>query len=585
MEPHVPTLFDAIASHRPTAAAIRTRNHTTTWADLASRTDALAAALVATGIGRRSTADDGPAQPWECPNPRVALYLHNHPAYLEAMVGAWKAGATAMNVNYRYRATELVDLLNDGTPEAIVYHRCFTPTLHEVLTRLQIVPRLLVCVPDESDHDLLPGAILYEDLLRAAGPLDNEVRRQWSHEDRYLVYTGGTTGTPKGVLWRQSDFAVSALGFAPAALSRGVTEWARRLPPDGPATLPAPPFMHGAAHWNALAAWLKGGTVVLPEHPERFDPDAVLDAVEWGAASALIIVGDAFARPLLEADRGRHRELASLRHLLTGGATLSPAVKAQLIERWPHLTVVDVLGSSESGRQAVHRHRAVTAVHRHRAVTAVHRHRAVTAVHRHRAVTAREAVPDARVFQPDDATVILNESVSAIIEPPAAGEQSEVGWLARRGRVPLGYLGHPQRTAATFPVLDGQHLAVTGDRARYTLAGDDQLRVELLGRESACINTGGEKVFAEEVEVCLARHPAVVDLLVAPAVDEQFGQAVGVVAALRPGASVNLDDLRQFGRLSLADYKLPRRLVVVDEVVRSPSGKPDYRWARGQLDR
>ena len=538
---------------------MRTPDRTTTWADLARRTDAFGAALVEAGIVAPPVAAAAPTEPWRCPNPRVALYMHNHPAYLEAMVGAWKARATGMNVNYRYRATELVDLLNDAEPEAVVYHQAFTPTLSEALPRLAHRPRLILRVPDDSGHPLLPGALDYEEVLAGAGALPDEVRAAWSHEDRYVVFTGGTTGTPKGVLWRQSDFAVSALGFHPGELADevGAEAWAASLPDAPPITLPAPPFMHGAAHWNALAAWLKGGTVILPEHPERFDPDAVLDAVEWGEATALIIVGDAFARPLLEADRRRHRQLPSLRHLLTGGAILSPSVKSELAERWPHLSIVDVLGSSESGRQAVHRHRA--------------------------GPPGMTVEAEARAFRPGAGTVIVNDAADALIEPPPEGRpSSEVGWLARSGRVPLGYLGHPGRTASTCPVLDGRRLAVTGDRARYRRSGD-RLNIELLGRESACINTGGEKVFAEEVEERLAHHPSVVDLVVAPAEDARFGQAVGAVAALRPGARLSLDELREFGRAHLADYKLPRRLVLVDQVVRSPSGKPDYPWARAQL--
>ncbi len=575
MEPHFPTLFDAIARARPTAAAIRTPEGTTTWRQLAERTDAFGAALLEAGIAGATVAGAGtaasaagsadPSKPWDCPNPLVALYLHNHPAYLEAMVGAWKARATAMNVNYRYRATELVDLLNDAGPEAIVYHQAFTPALKEALPRLTRQPRLLLRVPDDSGHAPLPGARDYEDALAAAGPLPDDVRAAWSHEDRYVVFTGGTTGTPKGVLWRQSDFAVSALGFDPGSISGGaagdVAAWAASLPEAPPVTLPAPPFMHGAAHWNALAAWLKGGTVVLPEHPEHFDPDAVLDAVEWGEATALIIVGDAFARPLLDADRRRHRQLPSLRHLLTGGAILSPSTKSELARRWPHLSIVDVLGSSESGRQAVHYHRA----------------------RQPNAGTETGTEPEARAFRPGEGTVIVNDAVDSLIEPPPEGRpSSEVGWLARSGRVPLGYLGHPERTASTFPVLAGHRLAVTGDRARYLRSGD-RVNIELLGRESACINTGGEKVFAEEVEERLAHHPSVADLVVAPAEDARFGQAVGAVAALRPGAALSLGELREFGREHLADYKLPRRLVIVDEVVRSPSGKPDYPWARAQL--
>lgn len=202
------------------------------------------------------------------------------------MVGAWKARATGMNVNYRYRATELVDLLNDAEPEAVVYHQAFTPTLSEALPRLAHRPRLILRVPDDSGHPLCPGRSTTRRCSPAPGRCPTRCVRPGATRT-YVVFTGGTTGTPKGVLWRQSDFAVSALGFHPGELADevGAEAWAASLPDAPPITLPAPPFMHGAAHWNALAAWLKGGTVILPEHPERFDPDAVLDAVEWGEAT------------------------------------------------------------------------------------------------------------------------------------------------------------------------------------------------------------------------------------------------------------------------------------------------------------
>jgi fatty-acyl-CoA synthase len=298
--------------------------------------------------------------------------------------------------------------------------------------------------------------------------------------------------------------------------------------------------MHGAAHWNALSAWLAGGTVVIADTTDRFDPAEVLDTTVREDATALLLVGDAFARPLVEELRAHPRTLP-LRHVLTGGTILSAPVKQALLDLVPGLKVVDVLGSSETGRQAV-------------------------------TTSGGEAPATTGRFRPEATTVVVDAAREHVLSPG----DDEVGWLAQRGRVPLGYLGDPEKTAATFPVVDGERMSVAGDRARWLADGS----VELLGREAACINTGGEKVFAEEVEHALAHHPGVADCLVVGRPHERFGNEVVAVVAPRPGAEVDLDGLRAVASDHLAGYKLPRALVLASRVVRSPSGKPDYAWAR-----
>jgi fatty-acyl-CoA synthase len=306
--------------------------------------------------------------------------------------------------------------------------------------------------------------------------------------------------------------------------------------------------MHGAAHWNALSCWLAGGTVIIQGVVDRFDPVDVLDTIEQRGATSLLIVGDPMARPLVdvlrdEARAGRTRDLSSLRHLLSGGAVLSPHLKADLLALLPGLTIVDVLGSTESGRQGVARS------------------------------SAGDTTPGS--FAPSATSTVLSADLTRRLEPGEA----ELGWLAQSGRVPLGYLGDPEKTASTFPVVDGVRCAVAGDRAVLLPDG----RIELHGRDSVCINTGGEKVFAEEVETALKAHAAVLDAVVCGRPSLRWGEEVVAVVSLRPGSTVSDDELRDTAGAHLARYKLPRAIVRVDHVVRAPSGKADYRWARAQV--
>jgi fatty-acyl-CoA synthase len=302
-------------------------------------------------------------------------------------------------------------------------------------------------------------------------------------------------------------------------------------------TLPSAPFMHGAAHWNALSAWATGGTVVVQDDPTRFDPADVLATCARTGVTALQVVGDPFARPLLEELARTDHDLSALRFLLSGGAVLSAPVKARLTAALPGLTIVDVLGSSETGRQAV---------------------------------TKGEGA-----FVPERTAVVLSDDLARRLAPG----DPEAGWLAQVGRVPMGYLGDEARTRATFPVLDGVRFAVSGDKVRLLADG----RLDFLGRESVTINTGGEKVFAEEVEQALTSHPAVRDAVVVGRPSERWGQEVVAVFSLVDGASRPPDaELRDHCRTSLAGYKLPKAFVTVPTVRRSPAGKADYAWARDQ---
>lgn len=530
----IATIQEAIAAAVPDRECIVWRDRRLTWGEVTDRSRRVANALLERGVG--GPVDHGSGAPgWVSPHDHVALYLTNGNEYLEAMLGAWKAGAAATNVNYRYTADELRFVLADSATAAVVYHARFAPVLADALPDLPTV-RLLVVVDDASGTEPVPGSVPYEQLL--AGASGDRPPLTWSPDDRYVVYTGGTTGSPKGVLWRQGDFLHTALGIR-GTLDE-LVERARR--PGRPRALPAPPFMHGAAHWNALSCLLAGGTVVIQHDTEHLDPADVLDTCEREQVGSLLIVGDAFARPLLDEVRRRPRDLSALRTLMTGGAVLSPTIKAQLVEALPGLRIVDILGSSETGRHGM-------------------------------ATTAADDDGEPGVFAPSDSTTVLDEQRERRLEPGAP----DSGWLAQRGRVPLGYLGDEAKTRETFPRIGGVVHAVAGDRARLRADG----RIELLGRDSVTINTGGEKVHAEEVEQALKAHPDVYDALVVGRPSERWGSEIVAVVAADPDApALDPDAVRAAAGEHLARYKLPKELVVVDRIQRSASGKPDYAWAR-----
>lgn len=545
MELHVPGLLEALERVDPDHPAIVHRGRTRSRSEFGDRSRRLANVLLDAGLGRR-TGSTG-AERWGSAHDHVALLMHNGPEYLESMVGAWSAGAVPVNVNYRYVADELRYLLEDSSAGAVVVHSRYAPTLGPVLASLSRPPRLVLQVPDGSDAPLLPGAHWYDAALDdATGPLPGPVRSAWSGDDLYICYTGGTTGRPKGVAWRQADFLVAALGIRRRDGSEFESfEELAEAAPGRLRALPAPPFMHGAAHWNALACWGSGGTVVIQDRAERADPADLVEVTRREQVSSLLLVGDPMAVPLVDELRRTGAELPALRHVISGGAVLSAATRAALLELLPGLTIVDVLGSTEAGRQAV--------------------------------ATVDRSGPADTGFSPSTGTVVVDDDRTALVPPGSDRE----GWLARTGRVPLGYLGDPEGTARTFPIIDGVRHAVPGDRAHWNPDGS----VTLLGRDSVCINTGGEKVFVEEVEQAVRLHPDVADVVVCGRPSPRWGEEVVAVVRLRHGRTPGDDELRDAAAGSIAGYKLPKAFVRVDEVVRSPSGKADYRWARTVAER
>jgi fatty-acyl-CoA synthase len=503
-----------------------------TWAQFTDRTRRLASLLRDAGLG--CSAPRHEIENWESGQSHVALYLYNGNEYLEGMLGAFKARCVPVNVNYRYVDEELEYLFDNSDARAIVFHASFAPTLARIRGRLPKV-RLWLQVDDGSGEALLPGALDYEQALAAAGP--RPPGSDLSPDDLYILYTGGTTGMPKGVLWRQADILRAALYTGDPGSLEQIVERAKT---GGIRSLPAPPFMHGAAHWVAFNMWHVGGTIVVQSQPRHFDPHDIWSTIEREKVNALTIVGDAFGRPLADQLRKRSYDLSSFKLLTSGGAILTAALKQEFLELIPDLRILDALGSSESGAQAM----------------------------QFSVAGARTSTGD---FALAPGNVVLKADLSGVV---AAGSP-EQGWLARSGAVPLGYYRDEAKTAKTFPVVDGVRYAVPGDRAGL----DEKGLLRLFGRDSVTINSGGEKIFAEEVEHALKHHPSVYDAVVVGTPHERWGQQVTALVQLREGERASEAQLCETAGAHVAAYKLPKLFLFVDEIVRSPSGKADYRWA------
>jgi acyl-CoA synthetase (AMP-forming)/AMP-acid ligase II len=457
------------------------------------------------------------------------------------MLAAFKLRAVPINVNDRYVEDELRYLLDDADAVAVVFHRGFEGKLAAICPSLPAL-RTFIAVDDGSAPSRTDLEFDdYEVALASASPARDFGPR--SPDDLYLLYTGGTTGMPKGVMWRHVDLFFGAMAGAGGggAPIRTPEEIADRCREPRTRCVPICPFMHGTAHWMAFSSLFMGGTVIIPaEH--HLDPIALWRLVEREQANFIVIVGDAFARPLLDAlntPEGRAIDVSCLHVVLSGGAILSPSLKRALVERLPALLVVDGYGASETGGQG------------------------------QSVVVAGGDVPTAPRFRVGDDTQVLGSD----LRPVGVGV---VGRLARRGHIPLGYYKDEAKTATTFPVVDGVRWAVPGDHAVVETDGS----ITLLGRGSVSINTGGEKVYPEEVESVLKDHADVFDAVVVGIPDDRWGERVVAIVQSRPGTAPSLDALQQHSRAHLAGYKIPRDIVLVDAIERSPAGKPDYRWAR-----
>ena len=527
-----PELHEAIAATRPDAECIIFRDKRLSWQDVTNRTRQFANYLASQGLGCHT--ERGQLDGWETGQDHLAIYLHNGNEYLESMLGSWKARVAPFNVNYRYVAEELQYLLNDSQASAIVVHSRFAPLLQEIRHSLPNL-RVILQVPDSSNNELLPGAVWYEDAL-AQSPTTKPAAG-YNGDDLYILYTGGTTGMPKGVLWRNADAVVECFGGSKTAAT--IDEFL--LETEGSLrSLPSPPFMHGAGHWIALRTWLTGGAVIVQSQPDRLDADDIWGLVESEKANFLLIVGDAFARPLLDGLANNTRDLSSLLVILSGGAALSAHLKKEFLEHLPWIMMVDGLGSSEAGGQL--------------------------------SQVSAGASASTGTFPLAPQNHILSEDMTRVLEPG----HEELGWLAKSGRLALGYLNDPEKTKKTYPVVEGVRYVVPGDRARVTA----DLMIELHGRDSVTINSGGEKIFAEEVEAAIKAHPSVYDCVVTGRPSERWGNEVVAIVRLKDGETPDESSLLAEAENHIARYKFPKAFVFVPSILRSPAGKADYRWAK-----
>ena len=519
-------LFEAVADAVPDRTAIVVDDRRLTFREVDERATRLAHHLAANGV----KAGD-----------HVGLYLYNGPEYVEGLFAAYKLGAVPINVNYRYVEAELKYLFDNADLVGLIHGREFVPRIAAVRGDC---PKLVafVAVEDGSGESLDPiGAVEYEAALAAASPTRDFAPR--SEDDLYILYTGGTTGMPKGVMWTQKDFFLSTIGPLLELSGNKLVEPADvvKYAESGTPTVsfPIPPLMHGAALWVALMAMFGGSTLVLTSQ-RKMDPHAIWTTVEREGVMAITIVGDAMARPLIEAldDEGAAYDLSGMYVIGSGGAMLSPAVKEKIAARLPNVIVSDSIGASETGFQGT--------------------------------FAGADDQGRPRFMMGDHTTVLDDDNM------PVTPGDGVVGRLARGGYVPIGYYKDPEKTAAVFAEAGGKRWVLPGDMAMVEADG----LITLLGRGSVSINTGGEKVFPEEVENALKSHADVFDVVVVGVPDERWGERVVAVVKARPGAAPTAADLADHAREHIAGYKVPREVHLVDEVVRSPSGKADYRWAK-----
>jgi fatty-acyl-CoA synthase len=524
-------LFEVVVDAVPNRTALVAGDNRRSYSELEERANRLAHHLLDAGVH----AGD-----------HVAILSWNRAEWLEAELGIYKARASVINVNYRYVADELRYMLENSDSVGIVFERAFAPMVAEGRAG---APKLrhFVVIDDGDRSDAAAkavaelGAIDYEDALAAASPVRDFTAR--SPDDLYILYTGGTTGMPKGVLWRSEDIFFAALGgggFGQSPISTPEELTERIQPDDGVVVVVVnAPMMHGGGQWATFISLFGGGTIIL-NTDHHFDGDRVARMASRERATSIMVVGDAMARPLADAI-ARNRvdyDLSSVTVVGSGGAILSTAVREELQRLLPNVAVMDSFGASETGH----------------------------------AGTVLDLERGGPRFTMNDTTSVLDDDG----RPVMAGS-GQVGHLARSGHIPLGYYKDEAKTAATFLVdPDGKRWVVPGDFATI----DDDGSLNLLGRGSQCINTGGEKVYPEEVEAALKAHPAVFDAVVVGVPDDRFQERVVAIVTPRGDTPVELAELQEFCRTKIAGYKVPRQLHVTGDIPRTPVGKPDYRWAK-----
>ena len=498
-----------------------------TYAEMEARANRLAHFLASHGVG---------------PGDHVGIYALNSVEWVETAWAVFKLRAVWININYRYVKEELRYLFTNADLVALVHQAEFTPQVAELLPDLPDL-KLVVGIDDGSGLPLGDGTVAYEEALAGGSPERDFGPR--SGDDHYVLYTGGTTGMPKGVVWRHEDVFYALGGGVDPTTNTRVREPSEMVEKGrgGQLTLlPIAPLMHGATQWCVMGQSFVGNrTILVP----KFDPHSVWRLIESEKANSLMITGDAMGKPLVEAldEPGVDYDLSSLLAVTSSAALFSAPVKDEFFRHLPDIVIVDAIGSSESGNNGM---ATMT-----------------------KGGTAMKSGPTVRVLGD---TVVFDEDLRPVV--PGSGT---IGKIARSGDIPVGYYNDPVKTAEVFIHVDGVRYVMPGDFATI----EDDGTITLLGRGSVSINSGGEKIFPEEVESAVRSHPDVLDAIVVGAPDERWGQRVAAIIQPRGERVPTLDDIQVYCRDRIAGYKVPRQLHVVDTIERSPSGKPDYRWASG----
>ena len=532
MQFNLADLFESIVDACPERPALVCEQRRLSYAQLDERANRLANYWLSLGIGKGD---------------HIGLQLHNGSEYIEGMLAAYKIRAVPININYNYVEAELAYIYDNADLVGLVCHKQFLPRVVPTAKQQPMLENIL-WVEDATDTPTPDNVANFEQVLDGASPVRQFDER--SEDDLYIVYTGGTTGMPKGVMWRHIDIFFSAMGGGDPDNSQGPIstpqQLVERIPDMEMAALPTPPFMHAAAQWLAMNTLFAAGKIVIPASG-AFDASKILQAVSDEKVLLIVIVGDAMAIPLcseLEKNPDKY-DTASLFAIASGGALFSPTTKDRVLKLLPGRMIIDGLGSSETGAMG-------------------------------NKLSAESGDSDEPRFMVGENMVVLDDD-----DKPVPAGSGVIGRLAKKGRVPLGYYKAPEKSAETFVEIDGDRWAIPGDMASVEADGT----ILLHGRGSTSINTGGEKVFPEEVEATLKAHPLIRDTLVVGVPNERWGQIVVALYQGEDDADVELEQLRDFCRGTIASYKAPRELVKVDHIKRTPAAKADYVWAKQEAIR
>ena len=534
MEFNAADIFEGVVDRVPDREAIIHGSTRLTYKELDARSNKAANALKKLGIKKGS---------------HIGIYAFNCVEWLEIMLGAYKLCAIPININYRYVEEELKYLIDNADMEAIFYHKQFSNKLENIKSHLPLL-KDFICIEDDSgEDDVIDKSFNFEDLIANEDESRLDVDR--SGDDKYILYTGGTTGMPKGVVWRMEDVLMTLGGGIDAVTGEKYPTpeaFADKCLQDQTIALALAPFMHGGAQWQSFNSFFSGWKLIINDQVS-FDADYVWEVVAKEKVMNLTIMGDAMGRPLCDAlpraiEKGL--DLSSLFVLSSTASVFSASIKDTILEYLPNLFLIDAVGSSETGATGVNIH------------------------------TKDGKLKDSGggpKFTKPNFSEILNLDTKEVIPP---SDTETIGYLARKGHVPVAYYKDEEKSKKTFIEVGGVRYSIPGDMAKYEEDG----QMTLLGRGSVSINSGGEKIFPEEVEMALKAHPNIFDCLVVGVKDDRWGQKVVAVIQRRENDELSLDDIKDVASKYIASYKMPKEIVFSELIERAPSGKPNYQWAQ-----